>query len=287
MPALTHTVAARCCRALAAVALALLAAAAPAAAQSGGASFTRTGVTELKCGTGERTRCPRGAVLRVSGTGLRATRTVIFLGGPGRKDDRRARPTEASPRRVLVKVPSTARSGRVRVVTRHATAATGPRLQVLSGGTAAKPKQVVPTATAADGGVFPVRGAYDFGTHVNTFGGGRGHEGHDVFAKCGTPVVAALPGKVTLTKWHDRAGHYAVVKATDGTSQAYMHLREAPSVRKGDDVLAGTPLGRVGDTGRASGCHLHFELWTAPGWYEGGKPIDPLPYLKRWAGAAS
>jgi murein DD-endopeptidase MepM/ murein hydrolase activator NlpD len=38
----------------------------------------------------------------------------------------------------------------------------------------------------------------------------------------------------------------------------------------------------VGETGRASGCHLHFELWTAPGWYKGGRAVDPLPTLRRW-----
>jgi murein DD-endopeptidase MepM/ murein hydrolase activator NlpD len=38
----------------------------------------------------------------------------------------------------------------------------------------------------------------------------------------------------------------------------------------------------VGDTGNASGCHLHFELWSAPGWYAGGEPFDPLPRLQRW-----
>jgi murein DD-endopeptidase MepM/ murein hydrolase activator NlpD len=41
-------------------------------------------------------------------------------------------------------------------------------------------------------------------------------------------------------------------------------------------------IGYVGDTGDASECHLHFELWDAPGWYEGGRPVDPLALLKRW-----
>ena len=38
----------------------------------------------------------------------------------------------------------------------------------------------------------------------------------------------------------------------------------------------------VGQTGNASACHLHFEMWSAPGYYTGGSVIDPLPYLKRW-----
>ena len=75
------------------------------------------------------------------------------------------------------------------------------------------------------------------------------------------------------------------MNADDGTSQAYMHLRSAATVRRGDRVETGHPLGQVGDTGRATGCHLHFELWTAPGWYQGGEPVDPLPWLQALPGA--
>jgi murein DD-endopeptidase MepM/ murein hydrolase activator NlpD len=247
----------------------------------GGMRFEEPAVTELRCGTGDEGSCPRGQVLRLSGENLAETRSVTFLGGRGRRDNRIARPNEKSPHRVLVDVPAAARSGRLRVVTASASA-TGPRLKVLS----APPVPAAPAARAAgDGGVFPILGKYRFGTETNHFGGGRGHQGEDVFASCGTPLVAALSGVVTFKRFQDRAGHYVVIKADDGTGQAYMHLRAPATVEQGDRVEAGQRIAEVGDTGRASGCHLHFELWTAPGWYEGGKPIDPLPALQRWAAA--
>jgi len=61
-----------------------------------------------------------------------------------------------------------------------------------------------------------------------------------------------------------------------------MHLRDRPLVGKGDVVAGGQAIGYVGDTGVARGCHLHFELWSAPGWYTGGSAIDPLPSLQAW-----
>ena len=72
-----------------------------------------------------------------------------------------------------------------------------------------------------------------------------------------------------------------------GTDNAYMHLRQRAAVQVGDAVYTGQELGEVGETGDAVGCHLHFEEWTAPGWYNGGRPIDPLPDLKRWDRRAS
>jgi murein DD-endopeptidase MepM/ murein hydrolase activator NlpD len=133
---------------------------------------------------------------------------------------------------------------------------------------------------------FPVVGPHDYGTAENRFGGVRDHGGQDVLAPCGEPVVAALRGKVTDVKYEGAAGNYAVVRAADGTSQVYMHLRDAASVRPGERIASGKRIGRVGQTGDASTCHLHFELWTAPGWYAGGRAIDPLPALRRWDSAA-
>ena len=75
--------------------------------------------------------------------------------------------------------------------------------------------------------------------------------------------------------------------AADGSADyVYMHLRDPALVKKGDPVVAGQPIGFVGRTGDATACHLHFEMWPAPGWYTGGSAVDPLPSLKSWDVAA-
>lgn len=134
---------------------------------------------------------------------------------------------------------------------------------------------------------FPILGKATFGTGAAAFGGGRGHEGQDVFAPCGTPLVAAHGGIVKKVAFHARGGNYLVIdNEGTGTDYAYMHLRDVPLVAEGARVFTGQPIGFVGDTGRANGCHLHFEAWTAPGWYSGGSPVDPLPMLRSWAASS-
>jgi len=133
---------------------------------------------------------------------------------------------------------------------------------------------------------FPVRGAHTYGEGEAAFGAGRDghtHEGHDVFARCGTPMVAARGGVVKLNRFERAAGNYIVIDG-EGTDidYVYMHLRDPSPVPKGTRVLTGQAIGHVGDTGVARGCHLHFELWSGPGWYTGGAPLDPLPALKAW-----
>ena len=159
-----------------------------------------------------------------------------------------------------------------------------------SGATASSSQVSAPTSPAAAPGaflfqrhIFPIRGAHTMGTGSAAFGGGRGHQGHDVFAKCGTRLVAARAGVVKFKQYHSRAGHYIVVDGdNEGYDYAYMHLRDASLVDEGDHVYTGQPIGYVGDSGRASGCHLHFEIWKAPGWYSGGTAVDPLPLLRAW-----
>jgi murein DD-endopeptidase MepM/ murein hydrolase activator NlpD len=130
-------------------------------------------------------------------------------------------------------------------------------------------------------GTFPVRGRHTYGDGL---GAGRGHQGQDILAKCGKPVVAALPGRVSYVDYQaGGAGNYVVVHGSAGQPDTvYMHLAERATVRKRQRVEAGDPLGRVGDTGRASACHLHFEMWSSPGWGKGGGLLDPEPYLRRW-----
>jgi murein DD-endopeptidase MepM/ murein hydrolase activator NlpD len=275
-----------CLRALSlATVLGLLAAASAFAHKTntgGAAAPVRPEVAEALCAGERSVTCAEGEDLKLTGEYLDTTRSVVFLGKRGRQDDRKVTPSARSPHRVVVEIPSAAPSGRVRVVSPVAGASSaGPRVRVVD----APAQEATELAATDDPTAFPVRGKYDFGTETNRFGGGRNHKGQDVFAACRTPVAAALSGTVTIAKWHDAAGNYAVIKAKDGTSQAYMHLLKPASVGKGQKVTAGQQIGLVGETGRASGCHLHFELWTAPGWYQGGEAVDPLPSLREWARA--
>ena len=134
--------------------------------------------------------------------------------------------------------------------------------------------------------IFPIRGRHDFGGAGAEFGAGRAghiHQGQDVFARCGTRMVAARGGRVKFKQYHAAAGHYIVIDgAGTDIDYAYMHLDQPSPFGEGDRVYTGQTIGAVGDSGNAEGCHLHFELWSAPGWYDGGKPFDPLPSLTAW-----
>jgi murein DD-endopeptidase MepM/ murein hydrolase activator NlpD len=135
--------------------------------------------------------------------------------------------------------------------------------------------------------VFPIRARHNFGGPEARFGAARSghrHQGQDTFARCGARLVAARGGKVIAKAYQGAAGNYLVIRGSKGAGLDYFyaHMAEPSPFERGDRVLTGQRIGSVGDTGDAVGCHLHLELWTKPGWYEGGHPFDPLPALRYW-----
>jgi murein DD-endopeptidase MepM/ murein hydrolase activator NlpD len=127
---------------------------------------------------------------------------------------------------------------------------------------------------------FPVRARHGYG---DGFGAGRGHQGQDVFARCGAKLVAARGGRVIHRDYHSAAGNYVVISGRrTKLDYMYSHLERRASVREGERVRTGEPIGTVGATGNAQGCHLHFEVWKGA-WYAGGSPTPAVTrLLKRW-----
>ncbi len=103
----------------------------------------------------------------------------------------------------------------------------------------------------------------------------RKHEGVDLGGKRDTPITSAHEGVVIYTGSDFRGyGNMVLVEYSDEWATLYGHL-DSLAVHSGQIVESGDPLGGMGDTGQASGVHLHFELLHKR------KPIDPLPYLPR------
>ncbi|MFY9487299.1 MAG: peptidoglycan DD-metalloendopeptidase family protein [Solirubrobacterales bacterium] len=160
--------------------------------------------------------------------------------------------------------------------------------QVHSGGTVAAAASAPKIASTGDrdafdlyGFIFPVRGKHNFGQYAASFGGGRGHQGQDVMSRCGTKLVAARGGTVIQSRFQGAAGNFIAIRPDFGIGdQAYLHMASTSPFKPGDRVYTGQIIGNVGQTGRASGCHLHFERWTGEIWRS--KPVDPLPDLLAW-----
>jgi murein DD-endopeptidase MepM/ murein hydrolase activator NlpD len=134
---------------------------------------------------------------------------------------------------------------------------------------------------------FPVLGSHSYGDRFGVArSGGRTHEGQDVVAACGTPLVAARGGEVQARGYSDSLYGYWVLIDGRATSRDYFyaHMRSASPLGAGDRVHTGQRVGAVGKTGNARSefCQLHFELW--PHGYRHGPPKDPLPALRRWDG---
>ena len=147
-----------------------------------------------------------------------------------------------------------------------------------------------PPAATTDG-VFPIAGPWSLGGDDARFGAERAghvHQGQDLTAPEGTPLVAPLAASVYWIAFQrGGAGQYVVLRGVDGLDYVFMHLvKGSVTVAEGDALAAGEQFGQVGSTGSSSGPHLHFEIWP-DGWYssKASAPIDPLPQLQAWAAA--
>ena len=111
-------------------------------------------------------------------------------------------------------------------------------------------------------------------------GAERRHEGIDIFADKGTPVLAATEGIVQRLDETRLGGKVVWVLGPGGQHHYYAHLDRFAAVERGQRIEAGTPLGFVGNTGNASNTppHLHYGVYGA------GGAINPYPLL---AGRAS
>jgi septal ring factor EnvC (AmiA/AmiB activator) len=108
--------------------------------------------------------------------------------------------------------------------------------------------------------------------------GGRTHEGNDIIAPWGTPIVAVESGVVARIGENELGGSVLWLKGLSGTSYYYAHIGQyAPGVVPGTPVPAGTVIAFVGQTGNAvfSVPHLHFEVHP-----NSGSAVDPYPLLR-------
>lgn len=102
---------------------------------------------------------------------------------------------------------------------------------------------------------------------------GRPHWGIDLAARKGTPILASHDGMVIYVGREFRGfGRLIMVEGKNGFASLYAHLSKS-RVRVGDRVKQGQIIGDMGNTGRSTGVHLHFEIRRRSG------PIDPLQYL--------
>jgi murein DD-endopeptidase MepM/ murein hydrolase activator NlpD len=161
----------------------------------------------------------------------------------------------------------------------------GSQVAFAQSGGVGTPGGTTTTTTAPTGAmVFPVGGPHTFGDGFGAARSGHSHQGQDIMAGCGTPEVAVSRAKVKWVSSQKLAGNYVVIR-NKKLHQDYMyaHLASRAMVSKGQVVQPGQQIGIVGQTGDATACHLHFELWLGK-WYRGGHPVDPMPYLQTYQG---
>jgi murein DD-endopeptidase MepM/ murein hydrolase activator NlpD len=109
-----------------------------------------------------------------------------------------------------------------------------------------------------------------YGYRRDPFTGKRAfHTGIDIANRVGTKVLSAREGKVVFVGWRSRYGNIVIIEHSFGYRTVYAHL-SSMEVGRGDHVRRGQVIGYIGNTGRSTGPHLHFEIWLK------NRLIDPL-----------
>lgn len=127
--------------------------------------------------------------------------------------------------------------------------------------------------------VYPLTGKWRFtsmfGPRADPFTGVKSfHTGVDMAMPTGTPVRAAMSGKVATVGYTNIYGNYVIINHGNGYQTLYAHLSKT-LVKTGVRVDQSTKIGLVGSTGYSTGPHLHFTV------YKNGKLIDPMTVLKK------
>lgn len=112
-----------------------------------------------------------------------------------------------------------------------------------------------------------------YGNRQDPFTGSRAfHSGLDFAAPTGTSVLSAADGEVSFVGQKSGYGNVVEIDHGNGLFTRYAHL-SAFIARKGQQVVTGTPIAKVGSTGRSTGPHLHFEV------HRGDNSLDPKPFI--------
>lgn len=113
-----------------------------------------------------------------------------------------------------------------------------------------------------------------FGPRVHPVTGQQSsfHKGIDLAAEQGSPIRALANSTVRTAAQSDSYGNYLILQHTDGICALYAHCEQL-LVKEGEHIQAGQTIATVGDTGTATGYHLHLELWYA------GKLLNPEDYI--------
>jgi murein DD-endopeptidase MepM/ murein hydrolase activator NlpD len=131
--------------------------------------------------------------------------------------------------------------------------------------------------------VHPLDGKPDYGEADARFGASRdahAHEGQDVFAPAGTPLVAVRDGVVLETGDDGGRGNYiGIWSAEEGETYVYFHMLRPSALKPGQRVSVGERVGRLGCTGSCWGDHLHFEIRRGRSLQ--APAVDPLPVLRQ------